>query len=290
VHDVPSQGAVRDEWGSCSVSHYLSSVDMDVGRGPRGARGLPRCRARGFRVFGWLALLTLVAGTGCGGGGGESSPSTPAALQLWLGFDEDSGAVAKDASGQGNDAQTLHGAGWGPGQIDGGLQLDGVDDVAAVSNSPSLDGLRQALTVAAWVRRAKPQTGWRLAVSRQLGTTFEDQFYVGFNGTKPSFGINTASGGNQQTGGGNAAVGRWVHLAGVYDGATITLYVDGVAEASLTKRGAIKVSSRPILVGGGANTANALTASETLAGRVDDVRLYTRALDANEIQTLASGS
>jgi hypothetical protein len=44
-----------------------------------------------------------------------------------------------------------------------------------------------------------------------------------------------------------------------------------------------------VLIGGNANDTNPLVATEILDGRIDDVRLYTRALSASEISALASG-
>ena len=199
------------------------------------------------------------------------------------------GTLARDASGQGDDAQLLNGAGWGAGHLGGSLVLDGVDDIAAVSDAPGLGGLGQALTVAAWVQRTTAQSGWRLAASRQLTTTSADQFYLGFNGAQPRFGLNTSGGGNQNTGAGSVNPGEWVHLAGVYDGSAIRLYLNGAERATLAKSGTIQPSSRPLLVGGNANTANALAATETLNGRVDDLRLYTRALSPSEISALTAG-
>jgi hypothetical protein len=209
---------------------------------------------------------------------------------LSLPFDEGTGTVAKDASGSGNDAQLLNGAGWGTGRSGSALVLDGVDDIAAVSDSPSLGGFGGALTVAAWVQRSSAQTGWRMAVSRQLTTTSADQFFLGFSGSQPRFGLNTSGSGNQNTGAGSVAAGAWVHLAGVYDGTSLRLYVNGTQQATLAKTGTILASARPILLGGNANTATALAATEALHGRVDDLRLYARALTASEISALASGA
>ena len=87
-------------------------------------------------------------------------------------------------------------------------------------------------------------------------------------------------------GGGTAPLGQWVHLAGVYDGAAMRLYVNGVLRASVAKTGAITSSTRPILVGGNAGGTNPLAAGANLAGGVDEVRLYSRALTSNEIAGL----
>jgi glucose/arabinose dehydrogenase len=205
---------------------------------------------------------------------------------LHLPFDEGGGSVSADASGSGSGASLLNGAGWGGGQSGSALALDGVNDAAAVVDQPSLNQFGSSLSVSAWVFRSVSQTGWRMVVSRQLGTSTADQFVLGFNGAEPRFGVNTAVGGYQFVGGGTTPVGEWVHLAGVYDGATMRLFVNGVERASRAKSGAVAVSSRPVLVGAGVNGTNALGVSEVLAGRVDDARLYARALTAAEVAAL----
>ena len=217
---------------------------------------------------------------------GDVTPIAP--LVLSLAFDEGSGTVASDDSGLDNDAELRSGATWGSGRLGGALVLDGVDDVAAVADSLSLEGFTDALTVTAWVHRPAAQSGWRMVVSRQLTTDGSDQFHLSFYYGQPRFGLNTANGGNQYVGAGTAPLGEWVHLAGVYDGATIKLYVNGVERASMVKTGAIRSSVRPVLVGGNANTADPLAATQYLAGRIDEVRLYTRALTPTEVAELAN--
>ena len=216
-----------------------------------------------------------------------STPDLPP-LVVSLGFDEGSGTVASDSSALDNNADLMNGATWGSGRIGGGLAVDGVNDFAAVPNSASLQGFTDAFTVSAWVRRPASQSGWRSVVTRQLTTNAADQFHLSFYNGQPRFGLNTTSGGNQYVGGGSAPLGQWVHLAGVYNGSTIKLYVDGVQRASMNKTGAILSSSRPLLVAGEANGADPLATTQNLAGSVDDVRLYTEALTATQIATLAN--
>ena len=198
------------------------------------------------------------------------------------------GTAASDGSALGNTADLLNGATWGAGRLGGGLKLDGVDDIATVPSSPSLGGFTNAFTVSAWARRPASQSGWRAVVSRQLTTGSSDQFHLSFYNGQPRFGLNTTSGGDQYVGGGSASLGQWVHLAGVYDGATIKLYVDGVQRASMDKTGSMLSSSRPVLVSGNANGTAPLAANQNLAGSIDEFRLYTRALGGAEIAALAS--
>jgi glucose/arabinose dehydrogenase len=219
---------------------------------------------------------------------GTDDHEPPSPLVLSVGFDEGAGTVAADDSGNGNDADLRNGATWRSGRLGGGLALDGVNDIAAVDGSSSLGGFRDALTVSAWVNRSSVQERWRAVVSRQLTTDTPDQFYLSFFEGQPRFAVNTANGGGQFVGAGTAPVGQWVHMAGVYDGTTMRLYVNGVERAAMAKTGSINISTRPILVGGNANGTGPLAATQNIRGGVDEVRLYTRALTPSEIAALAN--
>jgi glucose/arabinose dehydrogenase len=215
------------------------------------------------------------------------APPPPPAHVLSLGFEEGQGSVAADGSGNGNDADLRNGATWGVGNRGGGLALDGVNDFASVDHSPTLGGFTDKLTVAGWLHRPSAQSGWRMLISRQLATNAADQFFLGFSNGVPRFGVNTSNGGAKGVGTGGAPLNQWVHLAGVYDGSRMTLYVNGVERASGPKAGNLLTSLRPVLVGANANSTPPLAASQYLKGRVDDVRLYTRALSASEVAELA---
>jgi glucose/arabinose dehydrogenase len=216
----------------------------------------------------------------------EPPPVPPEPVNLP--FSEGQGTTAFDASGNGNNAELRNGTGWGPGRIGGGLALDGTNDLAAIANSPSL-AFSDGLTVAGWTRRTAAPAGWHNLVSRQHTTTNADQLFLAFKGATPYFGVNTPNGGVVKAGTGSVPLGEWVHLAGTYDGARIILYVNGVERARIAKTGALVPSSRPVLLGANANGPDPLAGSEFLAGGLDGVRLYSRALSPGEVAALATG-
>ena len=246
---------------------------------------------------------------------------TPSPLVVSLPFSEGLGTTAFDASGNGNDAELLNGAAWGPGRVGGGLALDGTNDFAAIDDAPSL-AFGNGLTVAAWVQRTSAPAGWHNLVSRQYlaaaaasrhqlasrrraagpvrryraasaqratTATTADQFFLAFKDATPYFGVNTPNGGTAKAGVGSVPLGQWVHLAGTYNGARIILYVNGAERARVIKTGALVASSRPVLLGANANGPDPLVGSEFLAGGLDEARLFSRALTASEVAALAAG-
>jgi glucose/arabinose dehydrogenase len=206
---------------------------------------------------------------------------------LHIPFSEGAGTTAADSSGHGNTATLRNGATWGPGRFGNGLALDGVNDFASISASPALNGFTDRLTVTGWVRRPSSQSSLRHVISRQIGTTSADQFHLGFRDGAPYFSLSTTNGGNQRTGGGAAGIGTWVHLAGVYDGSKLLLYVNGARRSKLAKTGSVTPSTRPLLIGANANGVDPLVVSQSLKGSIDDVRVYPRALSDIEIALLA---
>jgi hypothetical protein len=73
-------------------------------------------------------------------------------------------------------------------------------------------------------------------------------------------------------------VNTWTHVAGTYDGATLRLCVNGVATASVPVSGAMPTSTGALRIGG-----NSIW-GEYFQGRLDEVRVYNRALSVAEIQ------
>ena len=71
----------------------------------------------------------------------------------------------------------------------------------------------------------------------------------------------------------------WVHLAGTYDGTTQRLYVNGTEVAKRAQSGPIEVSGGVLRIGG-----NSIW-GEFFKGRIDEIRVYNRALSAAEITT-----
>ena len=74
-------------------------------------------------------------------------------------------------------------------------------------------------------------------------------------------------------------VNAWTHLAATYDGTTMRLYVNGVQVASRPQTGNIATSTNPLQIGGDS------IYGQYWSGRIDEVRVYNRALSAAEIQT-----
>ncbi len=156
-------------------------------------------------------------------------------------------------------------------------QFDGIADSATVSYNPDLD-FSEAITVEAWVRPAQSsgelsngpvaskhgtQAGWELRCGRgQAG------FLVTLNGVEHQA-ISDIDLLNRD---------QWYHLAGVYDGEAIRLYVNGTLQHDYGVSGPIS-SHR-----GDLNIGYTPYRNRFFSGRIAEVRVWSRARAQFEIQ------
>jgi hypothetical protein len=78
----------------------------------------------------------------------------------------------------------------------------------------------------------------------------------------------------------------WTHVAATYNGSKLAIYIDGVAAGSMSVSGTTCANDEPLAVG--AKNAPAKGLLEAFwDGRLDDVRVYSKALTATAVANLA---
>ena len=207
------------------------------------------------------------------------APPQPSGLVAAYSFNGGSGATLVDASGRGN-AGTISGPGWTTaGKNGGALSFDGVNDLVTVADSASLD-LTTGMTLEAWVRPAA-NTSWRTVVTKEQSGNLTYGLFANSNAAHPSSIVSIGSNPVQDIARGSTALPQsaWTHLATTYDGSQLRLFVDGSQVAARAVTGAMANSDRPLQIGGNR------VWPEWFKGQIDDVRVYSRALSASELQT-----
>jgi hypothetical protein len=217
-------------------------------------------------------------------GGTGGSVSLPAGLVAWWKMDEPAGSsTAVDASGNGNNA-TLSGLNpalaWTTGHTGGALKCDGSGS-ALVSDSTSLDGITAGVTISAWVNRLGASTGFTAVLSREIGTTITEYYYLGLSGDKAEF--YSSSSGLSTT---SIPIGIWTHMAATDDGSTVRIYVNGFQVASKNVNDVFKADTSKLTICGNQNDSSGAV-TQRWNGLVDDLQLYNRPLTATEIASLA---
>lgn len=207
----------------------------------------------------------------------KTAPLPGAGLVAAYSFDEESGGVLNDYSGFDNHGQVVMAGGpkWVEGKYCGGLDFNGSGDWVIVSDDASLD-LSSGMTLEAWVFPTGPEDRWQHLVAKQLGGVAA--YYIAGRTSigLPWSGFNIGGEWKSSGGGVPAPMFQWSHISSTYDGNTLIIYVNGSRVGSLEVNAAIESSNDPLHIGG-----NIL--GEFFEGRIDDVRIYNRPLDPQEI-------
>ncbi len=197
-------------------------------------------------------------------------------------FDGCDGKVAKDSSPRGN-----HGV------IDGGelrkekagtsLEFDGLGGHVLITEK-TLFNFSNAITASLWIRASVLRDNTVL-----FGVPHTNESW-----TTPMFGMY-ASGGRIVYGmwgsrgiakvlvetAGELPLDTWTLLTATYDGAAVKFYVNGTLSAERPHTGHVMRNGQPLIIGRGFNDTK-----PPLKGRIGELRLYVRALTADEVKAL----
>ncbi|MBA2479264.1 MAG: PKD domain-containing protein [Planctomycetes bacterium] len=204
-------------------------------------------------------------------------PSASGPMAAWN-FDENSGSTAADATGNGHTGTLLSGAAWAAGKTGAAVSFDGANGQVSVPDfDPPTD-----VTLEAWIYPAQSSGVDRIIINKdnseydfridERGNLFGQVGNVGLTAT--AFDVGSAANAN-----------RWYHIAYTFNAATDTakLYRDGVEVASGTNTASISNQATELRIG-----RHSQFDFGTFAGRIDQVRIFARALSASEVQTDAT--
>jgi hypothetical protein len=194
------------------------------------------------------------------------------------GFDEASGTGVTDASGRANNGTISGATRTTAGRFGSALTFDGVNDWVTVPDSASLD-LSTRATLEAWVfPTAALGASWRTAIIKEQPGQLVYALYANNDSRRPSGHLFTTAD-LWTNGSAQLPVNAWSHLAMTWDGTTQRLWVNGTQAGSRAVGGTLVNSTGPLRFGGNG------VWSEWFAGRLDEIRVYDRALSQAELQT-----
>ena len=229
-------------------------------------------------IFSTIFTISSLALNGWFGGGDKIPEDTfTRGLVAYYSFDEGTGNIAYDISGNGNNG-TIYGAKWTKGKYGSALQFDGVDDYVDLGNDESFN-ITDELTIEAWVNRGTI-TGTTMRYIVGKGTNYINEPYIleydPANGYL-RFGIYDGTNYYEVVTG--LVKGQWVHLVGVFDGTSVKLYVNGIKKAELSfSQTTIDIQEHSVTIGGCDG------GGRYFVGLIDEVRIYNRALSPEEIR------
>jgi hypothetical protein len=215
----------------------------------------------------------------------------------WYQFDEGTGDLATDQTGNGHDGE-IQGAAW----VDGGwnglgwcLDFDGNDDRVEIG---AVDVEGTGITLAAWVQPDSFNINDGRVISKANEWGENDHWWMmsTINQSFLRFRLKTV-GQNTTTliaSQGQLEIGEWQHAAATWDGGTMRLYRNSMEVAGVAKDGDAvatdpKVKAAIASQPKGAYATDPLHANKFFDGRVDEVRIYSYALSQAQLGELIQG-
>jgi RHS repeat-associated protein len=212
---------------------------------------------------------------------------SPANLAAWW---PGNGNAADAVSG--NIARSLNGTTFGAGKVSAAFKFDGNDDGVRVPAAPRLDIAKAgdgSLTIEFWANTTD-RDQWPLLVGWNNGTRWgvrmeERQDYWNSNlyaSLIDTAGVEHEFGAYQQYLRDGTGTGQWHHYALTYDkpSGIAKLYVNGILQLQSKLGSFTPQTSYDIYFG---NVQSFSPQSNALTGMLDEVSLYSRALDGQEI-------
>jgi fibronectin type 3 domain-containing protein len=216
-----------------------------------------------------------------------ASVSGPSTLVAAYAFDEGTGTTTADQSGN-NDTGTLSNATWTTsGKYQNALSYNGSTSFVNIGRPTPFTNLTGTMTLEAWVfptqnpaddgqiiSFSNSNSGWQLKTSKDTGPrTFGLAVYG-----------NGATARAQRYSNTQITLNTWYHVAGVYSAAaqTLDIYVNGVLDDGVLRNAVPTSQSLPNNVN--VNIGRRGDNNFYFFGTIDDVRVYSRALTAGQIQ------
>ena len=232
-----------------------------------------------------------------GGSGASADPN----LVAYYAFSESSGTTASNSTGSNNgslvdfDCTTAPdcdpNSGWISGGISGNaLSFDGTDAYVDIARMQAEIEGQSALTVSAWMKTAVANTNSKPNIVAKWNNGGGNTFKLGYgDGENLIFGVwNESTAVDSAISPANWGLdNEWHHIAGVYDGAEVHVYGDGVAldPTPGTLTGTIRPNTDIGLVRIGSDNSSV---PSFWNGQIDEVRIYNRALSVAEICSLCN--
>ncbi|MFN7966978.1 MAG: LamG-like jellyroll fold domain-containing protein [Acidobacteriota bacterium] len=218
-------------------------------------------------------LVLIVASMLARAAGPDSGPV------LALSFNTVPNTVVRDASGRRNDGVTNGQVTIAPGRYGNALAFGGqsAQSIVTVGDDPSLD-LTTGMTLEAWVYPTATLARWPTIIMKQQPAQLVYVLYANADTNQANTHLSIGGSLRDARGGTQLPLNTWTHLAATYDGTTIRMYVNATQVGTRTIAGAILTSNSPLQIGG-----NRIWNDEWFTGRIDEVRVYDRALSPAEI-------
>jgi hypothetical protein len=231
-----------------------------------------------------LTLAALVASSPSFAQGQTLCLQPPSGVVGWWSFDETSGNIAADRTGN-NPGAWVNNPVPAPGEVRGALSFNGTNYVT-VQDSPLWNFGANNFTIELWANFSAPPGGSvgepaAVLVGNDEGPGDVNKWFFAVGGGNLYFHINSPTLGPLffPLVPFSPVVGQWYHLAVVRTGSTYTVFIDGVASGSATNTDVIPDANAPLTMGEGENIG-------FMNGLLDETTIYNRGLEPEEIAAI----
>lgn len=199
-------------------------------------------------------------------------------LVAWYPFDERSGSKLLDRSGKRNHG-AITGATWVAGKRGSALSFDGLTNYVKIPHSDSINIYSGNFIIAFRIKFAAVAAGTVICKRDYTGT-----YEIQYDGAKFHFICRNSLLAYRQffSAAWTPTLGVWYHVVCVYDGTNGIFYIDGAVSlaTAITIEDRISDASYDVYVG------MRHDASNLFSGVIGEARVYSRALNAAEVQRL----
>jgi len=207
-----------------------------------------------------------------------------AELVAYWTFDEGSGDIVYDSSGNGNNG-TINGATWDAGKYGNALLFNAQDNYVEVPTSESLE-ITPNVTIAAWINWIDAGDTWLaiMANGQQDGPWENYGLFVNRDGRYLYFTLSLDGGHVTQSAPNNVIEpDEWLHACATWDGSTARIYVNGEMVFEQAQTGELVPPGLPLRIG------HRNGSPHYFSGIIDEVRIYNHALTDVEILAAMEG-
>lgn len=214
---------------------------------------------------------------GGGSGGGSVGPAEDYLVAYW-GLNESSGSTTADSSSNSNIGTLQNDASFVAGIEGNAISLDGANDHITIPSSPELE-ITNRITIMGWFYHSSTGGGTNVGIEKR-GSYRLLAVERNAVSSKWNFSIKKPSGGFASlTTFGKYDNDSWHHVAGIYDGSTMKLYINGVLDRSINHSEPIPVTANNFEIGRRDGFAH-------YSGLIDEVKIFNRDLSELELKSM----
>jgi hypothetical protein len=207
-------------------------------------------------------------------------------LAAYWKLDEPSGATAfGDASGNGNTGSCPAGACPATallGKVGTAASFDGTNDQIIIPDSPSLR--TRQFTIALWVNPRQVKSDYQPLIAKEDSSGKNRNYWLSMQGssTRIHYAVwasdcVTSIAGDSIS---QLTMNNWTHVVLTFDGSRESIYINGTLEGFVATPASLCQAAVPIKIG------KETSAFQPFNGSLDDIRIYSAALDATSVRNL----